>query len=455
MTIVSNTEQQPVAIRDFSKPTHRRHILAGKVVNTEKNIKGTKISATSKKALSIAMLTLGSLSLAATMTMIVLAAAVSLACPPIVLIIIPLVLFIFGALTLMAGLTGLQEVKDIKMTDKLKVRDEKTCQLLKERQFSKIPIKFFLGYLNRQNPGAQAIHFHTNCRNLGELDTVFLGDIHSDIRVRKCNTDAVRLLCQGQDSVYVESNDASLAQFMLDTSKLPSTLKYDIWDDQRKGVDIIGISKIIGAAVQGSLITKKNNWQVPAKLKQPLETVLKAFESLCQFYKVKKFKSFVSMKHLPMNDQLKNLVQAAAELVEKVYKAQEDWIANTWRHRQDSLVSALVKDEKKPYASKALTFLDAGQLHLLQKTNIRNLDSILGNYLPFSGRKYLVIAPQGTQVKEVASTQLVSKEGVVVPSPTGGTREISDFYNLPKNLTQSSITKLLDRTIEVAKEAVA
>lgn len=430
-------------IRNFGNPGK---ILSGSVVNTlDDSIKKDGISEKAKKILSIAMIILAAMIVAAGVSLFLIATitpylfAVPLAVQLVGLVVMPILL---GLPICLGGIFGLREVRMIRLAQKLTKRDEATIKLLKERKFSHIPIKHFLGFLNRLHKAGRKIHFITNCRNVGELDTVFCADIHSDLRVRTCHTEMIKSLCQGKDKVYVESNKASFAKFMLDTTQLPHTLTYESWDnwppERYNGIHVI---YKIGLVLEGIISLGKRKWED----KKFYDDWEQEFEKLCLDYPLLR-PSLNGQIGSSIPERAKIFLRRVCEFTEKLRNEEEQWITNTFSHRQNHMVSILKKDENEPYENGAFTFLCSGKAHVL--TECHRLEPIFEKYLLSSGRKFLIVAPS----EQKNSTQ----DKVKLPSPSGGEMVINDFLSISSGqvMTYSCISKLWDARVRVARQIV-
>lgn len=429
-------------VRNFS---NTGKISSGCVVNTLEDIpKKDVISERAKRILSIAMIVLAAMIIAAGVSLFLIATvAPYLVAVPLLVQLVGMVVMpiIVGLPLLLGGVFGLREIRMIRLTQKLIKRDEVTLKLLTERKFTQIPIKHFLGYLNRLHKESRKIHFITNCRNVGELNTVFCGDIHSDIRVRNCNTETIKRLSQGKDRVYVESNTGLVAKTMLDTTQLPTTLTYESWDNSptRPYSWCEAIYKI-GTVLDGIIKLGQRKWQ-DISVYEYLED---GFEMLCLEYPLLK-PTQNGQKGSSISERAKVFVERVCEFTKNLRRQRNEWIVNTFLHRQNHMVSVLKMDEKKPYENGAFTFLSSGKAHVIQDSN--QLEPTFGKYLLSSGRKFLVMSP--------SSKKKTQQEQVVLPSPSGGEMIINDFLSIKNQLMSvSGLLKLLDVREKVLRQVV-
>lgn len=457
--MTSVTTANPVKLEAQSSPVRnasKGQVYKGHVVNTLEEISDkSKLSVLAKKILSITLIVLAAAALVAGICLFSIAAAVPilfaspLAAQLIGLIVLPVIL---GVPLAAGGFGGLKEVKMIELTERLKKKDEKTQKLLQEGKLDQIPVKSFLGYLNRQNPGARVIRYNTNCKNLGEVDSVFLGDIHSDLRVRKCNTLAVKLLAKkSKERVYVESNDIGLAKFMFDVTKLPADLQYRVWDNQpKRSFSLMSAAIRVGLVFEGIIGIAKGNFQQSA-----IDTVIAISDKVCVDYpKLKPQEGLWSLKNpvTPLQ-HCQLLAYKAGCFVENLKKERNQWVKDTWQHRQNHMTQVLKNDEKEMQQEKNLTFVNAGQAHLLTAEDEARVEPNLQTYLESSGRKYIILGAEGVPNGEKAKNSK-PQQGLLAPSPNGNEVVVKDFLSLPKDVTLSTVFNLLKIRQKVALAAI-
>lgn len=296
----------------------------------------------------------------------------------------------------------------------------------------------------------EAYAIESNCKNMSEVEAVFLGERHTVLSDKIVNTHACRFLVREGDVVFNELGQGRFAAHVF-TRILPRKLTFRQWDDKPAHIEITALQQKVGLILQRWIEVHTKNAvegdtlrKIGKSLKECIKW-LRGFENdarLCNkkgflkaIFKIKEIsrESAEDAEKWKMDTRDFKIVFKTIELACFSIDELSAWSKKCWKHRQKALVRSL--QQARVENNRNRLFISAGSRHFVEDND--KIDKTLNGYLASSQIKYAILYPKVSAQKDAPVLER--------------SKAIDDFRKLPENVSCADIRELL---LKKQKEAL-